>query len=155
MLTQDEISRAIQSLVDDWKKSYPTPWPLLHWLVYLHMEQGGGVHLSGKFLLGLLPSPEWWEWFVGMAMYLAYQGWGHQKCLEELHRLRFEWEGPPNGDPQEVHVGNQWRLDRDRIAMDLMAKYWFPNEMSQTPGTYFPSQGVKHQQAAPPKQVFR
>lgn len=155
MLTPEELQRAIQSLVDDWKQGYPTPWPLLHWLHGLHVNQGGGVDLDGKFLVALLPSPEWWDWFVNTAMHAAFVGWGEAKCREELHRIRYEWEGPDSENPTEVTIRNQWRWDRDKNSMELIAKYWFPQELPQTPGAYFPSEGYKKQDEAPPKQVFR
>lgn len=137
MLTSEELQRIIQSLVDDWKRGYPTPWPLLHWLDNFHTERGGGVGLTGKFILAVLPSPEWEQWFVATAMFIARSTWGDPACHEEMQRLSYERAR------EETSVKNQWRHERDDRSLALMRQYWFPDWQPPAGQThYFPTKGI-------------
>lgn len=151
MLTPEELQRAIQSMVDDWKPTYPTPWPLLRWLDEIRTSTGGGVSLWGKFIGSILQSPEWVEWFYQTAMFIARQAWGEAMCLEEIERVYSSRAG------EEATPNNRWLHEQDDRLISLMKQYWFPDW--QPPAgkkLFFPTKGITPQQAhAPVKDVFR
>lgn len=139
MLTAEELQRAVQSLVDDWKKTYPTPWPLLQWLDSIHQNMGGGVDLCGKFLVAILPSPEWLTWFTQTAMHTAFHGWGAVACREEIDRVHSQRA------LEEKTVANQWLHERDDRLIVLMQQHWFPDWKPTSPRLYFPTKGITPQ----------
>ena len=137
MLTSEELSRAIQSLVDDWKKSYPTPWPFLHWLDEIHNSKGGGVGLWGKFILMVLPSPEWEQWFTATSMFIARSSWGEAACNEEIQRIHYARAR------EEMTTANRWLHERDDRLLALMRQHWFPDwNPPAGQAHYFPTKGI-------------
>lgn len=151
MLTDQELQRAVQSLVDDWHPTYPTPWPLLAWLDDLQTSLSGRVGLAGRFLKELLPAPEWWDWFFQMAMHVGYQKWGAASCKEWLEHVHAEIVRVPL-------TTQQFMYDADVRKLGMMTRYWFPDwKPPENPPAPFPSRGIIYPKpgTAPVKDVFR
>jgi hypothetical protein len=88
-------------------------------------------------MLAVLPSPEWEQWFVATAMFIARNAWGDPACNEEMQKLHYELAR------EETTIANQWMHERDHRLLALMKQYWFPNwNPPAGQAHYFPTKGI-------------
>lgn len=163
MLTEQELDAALQRLVDHWRESYPTPWPVTLFVdrFQLQPDHADSVSPWGPFIVSLLPTPEWKAWLISTLMRKAWSKWGETPCRELLEHT--VWEKSHMDKDADRH----WMVEGAEREIALMVQHWFPGWVPPAvPPASFPSYGVKSTAArqekaaaapvpVPVKEIFR
>lgn len=122
MLTQEEITAAIEKVLREMKETYPMPYPALD-LAYNLQEYKDklGVNVMPNLVQALLPAG-WYDWFLHLWLAKTLEIYGAQVCREYMEH---EYELLTH-DQKSTLTG--WRSPITVQKLALCEKFWFPRQ---------------------------
>lgn len=122
MLTQEEITAAVEKVLREMKETYPAPYPALDVARELNEYRNKmGIDAMPNIVQALLPAG-WADWFLALWMAKTLEIYSVAVCREYIVHEQELWER----DVKSSLTGWRFPITQEKLA--LCEKFWFPRQ---------------------------